>query len=132
MSGQPLGSTVETVLLLVGCSHLSSNFFSEVVNWLLDAFAYFEVSEGNDFSTGLLGQLTDLDFRVLDERLLNQAGFCQELADTAFDHIFNNVFWLAFDFFFVQLQEHSFLGAGLQCAVAAGGSVCVRIGEPKG
>mgnify|MGYP002136673873 CR=1 FL=1 len=45
---------------------------------------------------------------TLGERLLNQACFGQELADTAFDHVLNNVFWLAFDFFFVQLQEHSF------------------------
>jgi hypothetical protein len=82
VSGQPLRvDSLKTVLLLAG-SHLSSNFFSEVVNWLLDAIAYFEVSEGNDFSAGFLGQLTDLDFRVLDERLLNQAGFSQELADT--------------------------------------------------
>jgi hypothetical protein len=34
---------LKTVLLLGG-SQLGSNFFSEVVDRLLDAFAYFEVS----------------------------------------------------------------------------------------
>ena len=101
------GRQFRTVLLLA-CSHLSSNFSSEVVNWLLDAITYFEVSEGNDFSAGFLGQIADLDFRVLDERLLNQAGFSQELADTTGNHFFNDFGWLAFDLVFVEAHEHGF------------------------
>ncbi len=84
---------------------MSSHFVSEVINWLLDAVAYFEVGEGNDFSAGFLGQITDLDFRVLDEGLLDQTGFCQELGDTTANHFFNDFSWLAFDLVFVQLQE---------------------------
>ena len=102
------GRQLKTVLLLGG-SQLGSNFFSEVVDRLLDAFAYFEVGERNDFSTGFLGQFANLDFRVLDERLLNQARFSQELADTAFDHVFNNVFWLAGDLVSIEGQEHALL-----------------------
>ena len=62
-------------ILLLGRSYLSSHFGSEVDLCLLDTLAYFVANEGYDFGAGFLGQLTDLDFRVLDESLLNQTGF---------------------------------------------------------
>ena len=104
MSGQPLWGDRRAVLLL-GSSYLSGNFFSEVVDWLLDAFANLEVGEGNDFSTGFLGQLANFDFRVHDESLLFQRGFGLELGDTTVDHVLNDVFRLASDLVGVQLQE---------------------------
>ena len=106
MSGQPLrGDRCRFALLLAG-SHLRGNFFSEVVDRLLDAFAYFVVSEGNDFSTGFLSQFANLDFRVLDERLLDQAGFSKELADATSNHLLDDFGGLALDLIFVKRQEN--------------------------
>src|SRR5690606_39117126 len=80
---------------------------------LLDTFAYFETHEGYDFGTGLLGQRTDFDFRILDERLLDQAGFSEELADAALDHVLDDIFRLAGNLVGVQRQENFlFLGHG--------------------
>src|SRR5690606_24450293 len=55
--------------------------------------------------TSLLRQLANLDVRGLDERLLNQAGFGQELADTTANHLLDDFGRLAFDLVFVQRQE---------------------------
>src|SRR5690606_6346080 len=90
-----LQSADHAALLLLGSSNLSSYFSSKVDLGTLDALTHFKADERYDFSTGLLGQITDLDVRILDEGLLDQAGFRQELVDTAFDHVFNDIFWLA-------------------------------------
>src|SRR5690606_11427728 len=115
VSGQPLRNYSifsEPVLLLAG-SNLSGYFGSKVDFSTLDTFAYFETHEGDDFGTGLLGQRTDLDFRIFDKRLLDQAGFSKELVDAALDHVLNDVFRLAGNLVGVQRQEDFlFLGNG--------------------
>src|SRR5690606_32171946 len=94
--------------LLLGSSNLSGDFSSEVDLSAFDTFAHFKAGEGQDFSAGFLGQVTDLDFRILDESLLNQTGFSQELVDAALDHVLNDVFRLASDLVGVQRQEDLF------------------------
>src|SRR5690606_15745489 len=112
-SGQPLWDNWPNRRLLLAGSNLSGNFGSEVGLGLLDTLAHFVTNEGNDFGTGFLHQVTDLDFRIHDEGLLDQAGFGQELGDTAFDHVLYDVFRLAGDLLGVQLQE-DFLFLGNQ------------------
>src|SRR5690606_38915591 len=91
--------------LLLGSGDLGSDFSGEVDLGALDAFAHFVTHEGNDFGTGFLHQVTDLDFRIHDEGLLDQAGFGQALVDTALDHVLDDVFRLAGNLLGVQLQE---------------------------
>ena len=68
VSGQPLAGRQSKTVLLLGSGYLSSNLGSEVGLDLLDALTHFVADEGNDFGAGFLGQITDLDFRILDER----------------------------------------------------------------
>src|SRR3990167_5609674 len=100
VSGQPLrGDRSKPVLLLAG-SPLSRYFVSEVRFNFLDAFTYAVTYEGYDFSAGFLGQSTNGDFWILNESLLNQAGFSEELGDTAGNHFLNDFGWLSFYLFF--------------------------------
>src|SRR5690554_5835674 len=92
---------------LLGSSNLRSDFSSEVDFFTtIDAFAHFEPDEGYNLGTGFLGQFADLDVRILDEGLLYQAGFCEELVDTALDHVLNNILGLAGNLVGVQRQEN--------------------------
>src|SRR5690606_37441343 len=114
--------------LLLGSGYLSSYFGSEVGLGLLDALAHFVAGEGNDLGTGLLDQFADLDFRVHDEGLLDQAGFGQELGDTALDHVLDVVLRLAVDLVGVQLQE-DFLFLGNQFLGNVGRAQYGRVGS---
>src|SRR5690554_12783 len=104
--GQPFGVTSRCLFFC--SSQLCSNFCSEINFATINTFAHFKTYKRNDGCAGLLRQLTNGDFWVLNECLLNQACFSQELLDTTGNHVFNNVVWLAFDLIFVQRQENFF------------------------
>src|SRR5690606_12685807 len=70
---------------------LCGDFRGEVHHFFLDAFAYHEADETGYAGIPLLEQLVDLDVRVLDEGLFGQADFLDELAQTATDHLFDDV-----------------------------------------
>src|SRR5690606_40066365 len=96
---------VHAASLLLGSSNLRSHFRCEVDFLALDALAHLEAGEGYDLGAGFPGQITDLDFRILDEGLLDQAGLGQELVDPALDHVLDDVLRLAGDLVRVQRQE---------------------------
>src|SRR5690554_3971515 len=66
-----------------GSVDLCGHFSCEVGFLHHNAFTHFKASKGEHLGTGFLGQLTDLDLGVLDERLLDKAVLRQELGNPA-------------------------------------------------
>ena len=84
---------------------LSSNFSSEVVLLLFDAFAQLEAGEFGNLDVA--EYIFDGLFGILDEDLFVEADFLVELVDTAFNHAFDDV--SRFAFFFSLLAENFLL-----------------------
>src|SRR5690606_36351956 len=79
----------------------SSDFSGEVRLFLLNALTKREADEcgdlgrGADFLLSILHGLLDRNVRVHDEALLQQHDFFVELAQTAFDHLLDDILRLA-------------------------------------
>ena len=84
------------LLLFFELLNHGSNFGSEVVNLLFNAFALFKTSKSNDLY--VLANRCDVlsnSYRgILNERLVEQADFFCELSHSAFNDLFENVFGL--------------------------------------
>src|SRR5690606_32423402 len=70
--------------------HLGHNFRSKVSLFLLDALADNQAHEADHVSASGLDQRTHGLVRVLDERLVQQADFLEELADAAAEHLLDD------------------------------------------
>ena len=84
------------VLLHLGSgSLLGSHFSGEVVNTLFDAFAHDVENVGGDLGIGSLQEVSHRLLVVLNERLVDERDFLEELLDGAFGDAFEHGFGLA-------------------------------------
>ena len=92
---QPLGLIRARVRLGLGGGNLGGDFSSEVVNALFDAFTNDEERVAADLGAGSLHEFADGLLVVLDERLVDERDFLEELLDRTFGDAFEHGFRLA-------------------------------------
>nr|DAH33911.1 MAG TPA: hypothetical protein [Caudoviricetes sp.] len=87
---------------------LFSDFSSQIVLFLFDAFAELETSEANNFCILGFQEFRNGQIAIFNEFLIYEADFLVVFVDTAENHLFDDLFWFAFisrfdsqNFFFV-------------------------------